>query len=499
METPVDAGIVAPIITSMSAIPTAASFKQLIISALLVPMGLMICIAVILAFQIKGLMDTAIAVERSDRILAQVNALEKLTLDMETGVRGYLLTGNEAFTSPFDIARSQIEAETQQLRDLLSDRPEELERLNRIVGLRAQWLAFAHEVLSARRGGQDYMTIVNSLRGKGFMDASRVEFAEFIKLEEARRDVLSSAAHQSTRNTLLLLGAVSLLGGGVLAWLARKQFLALGNTYRQALVEAQELNATLEQRVTDRTALLEKRSAQLTEANRELEAFGYSISHDLRAPMRHISGFADLVRRSAGPKMDPDDLESLTTIYDTAKNAGRMVDDLLSFSRIGRAQLRKEPVDMDALLSQVLRDLKPETNDRQIDWTIGHLPPSVGDSALLRMVLHNLVSNAVKYTGKTREARIQVGASTDGPETVYFVTDNGTGFDMKYANKLFGVFQRLHRAEEFEGTGIGLANVRRIIMRHGGRVWADAKLGEGATFSFTIPKLPSDGTDDDTR
>ncbi|HEV7301765.1 MAG TPA: CHASE3 domain-containing protein [Tepidisphaeraceae bacterium] len=483
----------------MSAIPTAASFKQLIISALLVPMGLMICIAVILAFQIKGLMDTAIAVERSDRILAQVNALEKLTLDMETGVRGYLLTGNEAFTSPFDIARSQIEAETQQLRDLLSDRPEELERLNRIVGLRAQWLAFAHEVLSARRGGQDYMTIVNSLRGKGFMDASRVEFAEFIKLEEARRDVLSSAAHQSTRNTLLLLGAVSLLGGGVLAWLARKQFLALGNTYRQALVEAQELNATLEQRVTDRTALLEKRSAQLTEANRELEAFGYSISHDLRAPMRHISGFADLVRRSAGPKMDPDDLESLTTIYDTAKNAGRMVDDLLSFSRIGRAQLRKEPVDMDALLSQVLRDLKPETNDRQIDWTIGHLPPSVGDSALLRMVLHNLVSNAVKYTGKTREARIQVGASTDGPETVYFVTDNGTGFDMKYANKLFGVFQRLHRAEEFEGTGIGLANVRRIIMRHGGRVWADAKLGEGATFSFTIPKLPSDGTDDDTR
>jgi signal transduction histidine kinase len=228
---------------------------------------------------------------------------------------------------------------------------------------------------------------------------------------------------------------------------------------------------------------------QLQTANKELQAFSYSVSHDLRAPLRHVLGFVDLLQQDAGPSLSEKNLRHLTTISQAAKRMGILIDDLLAFSRVGRAELKKTDVNLDELVQETLGDFQAETKERNIVWEIHPLPPVRADRALLRIVLVNLMSNAVKFTGARAEAKIEIGCAPNGKgETVTFIRDNGAGFDPKYTGKLFGVFQRLHSQDEFEGTGIGLANVQRIINRHGGRTWADGVVDGGATFNFSIPK-----------
>ena len=246
--------------------------------------------------------------------------------------------------------------------------------------------------------------------------------------------------------------------------------------------EIQRLNAQLEQHVADRTAELEA-------ANKELEAFAYSVSHDLRAPLRHIDGFAGLLQRKKAAALDEQGLHYLATISDAARRMGFLIDDLLSFSRMGRKEMTRSRVDLGALVEEVIRDLGPDTQGRVIDWHVAAFPMVTGDRAMLRVVLVNLISNALKFTAPRARAEIEIGCLPEREaETVVFVRDNGVGFDMQYAGKLFGVFQRLHGAEEFEGSGIGLANVHRVISRHGGKTWAEGKVGGGATFCFSLPR-----------
>lgn len=226
---------------------------------------------------------------------------------------------------------------------------------------------------------------------------------------------------------------------------------------------------------------------QLTAANAELEAFSYSVSHDLRAPLRHIDGFADMLSKHAKASLDEKGKRFLNTISESAKRMGTLIDDLLVFSRMGRAEMANGTVDMDALVREVVKEQQAENPARNIEWKIDTLPTVTGDKALLRQVLVNLIANAVKYSRPRDPAIIQITCAEGDGEKIFTIRDNGVGFDMAYADKLFGVFQRLHRAADFEGTGIGLANVRRIILRHGGRTWAEGKLNEGSTFHFTLP------------
>jgi PAS domain S-box-containing protein len=232
-----------------------------------------------------------------------------------------------------------------------------------------------------------------------------------------------------------------------------------------------------------------RRAKEATEiANRELEAFAYSVSHDLRAPLRHISGFVDLLEGHARESLDDTGRKHLGRIAASSRRMGMLIDDLLSFSRMGRTEMQRSNVDLARLVAEVRRDVEQGAPGRRIAWTVGELPPVQGDPAMLRLVLTNLLSNAVKYSAPRDEARIEVRASRRDGETVICVQDNGVGFDPRYATKLFGVFQRLHRQDQFEGTGIGLANVRRIVQRHGGRTWAEAELDKGASFYFSLPE-----------
>ncbi|MBI3806542.1 MAG: hypothetical protein HY281_03360 [Nitrospirae bacterium] len=292
------------------------------------------------------------------------------------------------------------------------------------------------------------------------------------ELDSAEQRAIHARVTQSagsTNNTVALLGLGALL-----------QLVLLGSVY-----------FLIHHDVTERrrvAAELQSRGELLEASNKELEAFSYSVSHDLRAPLRHIDGYAALLSKVAGETLNDKARRYLQTISDSAKQMGQLIDDLLVFSRMGRQDMLRTTVNLDQLVKTVLHDLRLDLQGRTISWTMHPLPNVSGDPAMLRQVFINLISNALKFTATRPETKIEIGAvMRNSVEAEVFVRDNGVGFDMQYVDKLFGVFQRLHRNDEFEGTGIGLANVRRIIHRHGGRTWAKGALDQGATFYFSLP------------
>jgi PAS domain S-box-containing protein len=256
---------------------------------------------------------------------------------------------------------------------------------------------------------------------------------------------------------------------------------------KQAEEEIRQLNASLEQRVRERTAELEA-------AVQELDAFSYSVSHDLRAPLRAVDGFARIVMEDYAPQLDDEGRRKLGVIRDETRRMGRLIDDLLAFSRLGRQKMDPAPIDMRTMAQTVFAEIAALEQDRRLQLDLGMLAPARGVAAMIRQVWVNLIGNAVKFTKNREVAQIKIGSreSTDGRQTVYYVQDNGAGFDMRFSDKLFGVFQRLHNAEEFPGTGVGLALAQRIVQRHGGHIWAEGTPGQGATFFFTLPEKNHD-------
>jgi signal transduction histidine kinase len=262
----------------------------------------------------------------------------------------------------------------------------------------------------------------------------------------------------------------------------------LTEAFNKMLDEIQQREAELRHLKEDLEIRVEHRTAELAAANRELEAFGYSVSHDLRAPLRHIDSYVRLLKRDAGRDLNPATREDLQIITDSTARMGDLIDGLLSLSRLGRATMIEQTVSLPQLVEDARRELAPVMAGRAIEWHIGVMPSVRADPNLLRNVFVNFLSNALKYTRPRNPARIEIASKEEGEELICHVKDNGVGFEMEFVDKLFGVFQRLHAAEDFEGTGIGLASARRIIQRHGGRTWAEGQVDQGATFYFSLPK-----------
>jgi light-regulated signal transduction histidine kinase (bacteriophytochrome) len=241
-------------------------------------------------------------------------------------------------------------------------------------------------------------------------------------------------------------------------------------------------------------ARVKQRTVELEVANKELEAFSYSVSHDLRAPLRAIDGFSRKVVVNYGDKLDDDGRRLLQVVRDNAQRMGQLIDDLLGFSRMGRREMSVQPLDMEAMVKGVVDELRAAEPQRAVEFAFSPLPRTTGDAAMLRQVWVNLIGNAIKFSSRRPLAHIEVDGSVEGGEAIYRVTDDGAGFDMLYADKLFGVFQRLHRQDEFSGTGVGLAIVQRILARHHGRIWAKGQPDAGATFWFALPRPLQDET-----
>jgi signal transduction histidine kinase len=261
----------------------------------------------------------------------------------------------------------------------------------------------------------------------------------------------------------------------------------LSKEFNELMVQIDEMQKSLKEANADLEKRVEQRTVELETANRELESFSYSVSHDLKAPLRAINGFTEMLVKKYADKIDDKGKEMAGVIVANSKKMGQLIEDLLEFSRIGRKEMVMTAISMDEIVQQVLADAQNTNKDRNIEVKKEKLPDAKGDRNLLTQVWTNLISNAFKYTSHKEKAVIAIGSYDKDDEHVYFIKDNGAGFDMKYQDKLFKVFQRLHGSDEFEGTGVGLANVNRIVTRHGGRVWAEAKVNEGATFYFTLP------------
>ena len=408
---------------------------------------------------------------KSHELVQLLDSIAEALGDAESGHRRFLVTGDESYLTSYRTVVEHMPEYLRYLRGLTSERPEQQARVATLEQLIAgQLRAEAGAITQRRQHGYDAVRHL-ALSGAATQELEGIRrlVTELDSAEQRARLLRVAQSAGSTRNTIALLGLGALLQ---LVLLASVYFLIHHDVTERRRVAAE----------------LQNRGELLQAANKELEAFSYSVSHDLRAPLRHIDGYAALLSKAAGEALNDKARRYLQTISDSAKQMGQLIDDLLVFSRMGRQDMLRTTVNLDQLVKTVLHDLRLDLQGRTISWTMHPLPDVLGDPAMLRQVFVNLISNAMKFTATRPEAKIEIGASKRHPgEVEIFVRDNGVGFDMQYVNKLFGVFQRLHRNDEFEGTGIGLANVRRIIHRHGGRTWAEGALDQGATFYFSLP------------
>ncbi|WNG53808.1 histidine kinase [Archangium gephyra] len=461
-------------------------FRRLLLRAILLPVGLLLVLAGILLGTVNGLIQAQEKARHYQVAITRLEQVHQLFIDRETGVRGYLLTGEPAFLEPYRAAGQQLPRALEELERGLAGAPEQRTWMEELRGRWRAWERVADEQLSLFRQGGDWLSLVRSGAAKTRMDALR-SMLDTIRAEELRRATFQGLEAERAGRTVLIAGGLWTLAVGVLlAWLSRRQLLTLARGYDASLAQvhaqADALRAS-EARLESRVAW---RTLELTAANKELESFSYSVSHDLRSPLRAIDGFSQALREDEGERLSPEGLRLLTRLQGAATRMGQLIDDLLQLSRVTRAELRREPVDLSAIATSVLQELRQRESGRDVTCSVQSGLCVRGDPRLLRVLLENLLGNAWKFTSKRSGAHIELFAETAGGVTHYAVRDNGVGFDMTYAGKLFSPFQRMHKPSEFPGTGIGLATVQRIVHRHGGDISAQAAPGGGATFRFTL-------------
>jgi signal transduction histidine kinase len=409
---------------------------------------------------------------RSHELIQLLGSIDAAMGEAEGTHRRYLVTGEQAYLEAYKRVIAQKPTFTAYLNEWTKDSPEQQRRAGELNRLMERQVSVESKAIIQvqERGVQSVRKMALEGAGRRELDGIHqiINEMDVYERQAVNRRVIASAA--STRHTIILLA----IGAGL-------QLVLLASVYyliRHDITERRRVAGELQ-----------RRGELLEAANKELEAFSYSVSHDLRAPLRHIDGYAALLRKAVDDSLNEKAARYLQTISDAARQMGQLIDDLLVFSRMGRQDMLQTAVNMDQLIKSILSDLRLDLHGRQISWTIASLPEVKGDPSMLRQVFMNLLTNALKFTSTRATASIAIGVDAhSSDEIVLYVRDNGVGFDMQYAPKLFGVFQRLHRADEFEGTGIGLANVRRIVHRHGGRTWADGVPDKGATFYVALPR-----------
>lgn len=408
---------------------------------------------------------------RSHDLLQLLSTIDVAMNEAEDAHRRYLVTGETSYLESYEKVVKQKPTFATYLRELTRGSTEQEQRVGVLERMMDKQLSAESKAIALFEQGGFRSVKKMALEGAGRRELGVIHQL-IIEMDSDERQAMNRRVADSaagTRNTIVLLGMGAFLQLVLLAWV---YYLI-----RHDITERR--------RVGDE---LQRRGELLEAANKELEAFSYSVSHDLRAPLRHIDGYAALLRKTVEQSLNEKGTRYLQTISDAAKQMGQLIDDLLVFSRMGRQDMLRTTVNLEQLIKAILADLRLDLQGREISWTIAPLPEVKGDPAMLRQVFVNLLTNAIKFTGTKPKASIEVGVDRpSSAEIVIFVRDNGVGFDMGYASKLFGVFQRLHRADEFEGTGIGLANVRRIVHRHGGRTWAEGVPEKGATFFIALP------------
>lgn len=419
------------------------------------------------------LLASARLVAHTYEVLAEFENTISLVKAVESASRGYVLTGDAPMAARADQAAADAADHLGKLRALTGDNERQQLRIAAIEPLIRGQIEFQRGIIRMRREGGTAAATDSLRQGAGAAGMLEIRaIADAMELEEQMLLLDRSRDSQAdVRNAIGTYALLILIVFGILLGI-----YVVVHRDLTGRVKAEEESRQL--------------AARLEASNRDLEGFNYSISHDLRAPIRHIEGYGERLRQQSGAALDEEGTRFLNVILESVRHMGVLIDDLLVFSRVGQVEIEWSRVPTELLVRDTIGTLEGECAGRVIDWRIGHLPDVRADRSMLRLVFLNLIENALKYTRPKSPASIEIGCTGREGEQEFFVRDNGVGFDMHYAAKLFGVFQRLHPADEFEGTGIGLANVRRIIHRHGGRTWGEGTVGRGAAFFFTLPDAP---------
>jgi signal transduction histidine kinase len=459
------------------------TFRNIILQSSFLPIILSALLSTLFVIQIYNILEQNAKVRYSDETLILATKSLRLIIDSETGFRGFLLSGKDIYLEPWENAQKQFTPTFAKLTALSQENKDQLAALDEIsVGYQA-WLSQASEMIAKKRQlplGTIPASHYNQIpQRKILMDNIREKFDHLILIEQQSRAKSWQEAESATKRTIFFILALGLGVGILISVVSIRNLKNLSNNYTTTLDALKDATDHLEEVVKTRTR-------ELSEANKELEAFSYSVSHDLRAPLRGIDGFSQILIEDYSSRLDEESLRYLNFIRQGVQKMGILIDDLLNLSRLTRAEFRREELDLSTLVAETFHDLQALEPNRKVEFANIESTKIIGDSGLLRVAIGNLLSNAWKYTKNNIDPKIEFGQMKKDGKTVYFVKDNGVGFDMQFYNKLFQAFQRLHPKDQFNGTGIGLATVARVIRRHNGQIWADAKVGEGATFYFTL-------------
>lgn len=410
--------------------------------------------------------------------------------DAETGQRGYLLTGRDGYLHPYQQAVTILNQDFKELQRLLSYSYRQEQRLDAISPLLQIKLDELQNAITVRQahGFNAALQMVQTNRGQKAMEQIRL-LAHALEREENRvyqeRD---EAVARNFQNTIIFSSIAGFLGISLLAfiYILLIQQMNARQKANDKLASEIMVRKQAEDQINELNRVLEKQVVTLEATNKELEAFAYSVSHDLRAPLRSIDGFSKMLLTKTKDRLDESEQRYLNNVCENSQRMGELIDDLLKLSRLTRTEMEHTDVNLSAMAQDILSEFQKQDPERHVNAVITDDIVVNGDTNLLRVLMDNLLGNAWKFTGQRDDATIEFGIQKENNKPVYYVRDNGAGFNMKYVDKLFGVFQRLHRMEEFPGTGIGLATVARIIHRHGGKVWAEGNINQGATFYFSF-------------